>query len=254
MGFRPRSNGDRCTGRGQKGLSVFYQSVMATKSRAKAAAGAGKGKAGRRTPVRAKSGAGVPLLPIVVGSILGVLAIAMVGLIVYLQRPTPSASVSGISCDQLEHSTVHYHAALQIVYQGQVHDLPGDLGIQKDPTGTAAKCFYWLHVHAQDPNVIHIEAPSSKAFTLGQFFDVWNKWSTANGKDPQLLDETHVSTFALTGNQKMVVYIDLGDGKGATVYTGDPRQILLRSHEVITIEVTPPDVNPPPTFTFPSGL
>jgi len=29
---------------------------------------------------------------------------------------------------------------------------------------------------------------------------------------------------------------------------------VLKSHEVITIEITPPDVNPPPSFTFPSGL
>jgi hypothetical protein len=227
---------------------------MATKSRAKASAGAGKGKAGRRPQVRAKSGAGVPLLPIVVGSILGVGLIAMIVLIVYYQRPAPAQpTVSGIPCDQLEHSQVHYHTALQIVYQGQVRNLPGDAGIQKDSTG-AIKCYYWLHFHAQDPNVIHIESPASKVFTLGQLFDVLNAWSKANGRDPQLLDATHVSTFTLTGDQKMVVYVDLGDGKGATLYTGDPRKIPLKSHEVITIEITPPDVNPPPTFTFPSGL
>ncbi|HEY3085301.1 MAG TPA: hypothetical protein VGK28_07570, partial [Candidatus Dormibacteraeota bacterium] len=61
---------------------------MATKSRAKSSAGAGKGKGGRRPQVRAKSGAGVPLLPIVVGSILGVGLIAMIVLIVYYQRPS----------------------------------------------------------------------------------------------------------------------------------------------------------------------
>jgi hypothetical protein len=227
---------------------------MATRSRAKASAGAGKGKAGRRPQVRARSGTGVPLLPIVVGSILAVLAIAMVAAIVYFTRPSPSPTVSGVQCDHLEHSTVHYHAALQIVYDGTVHNLPDNLGIQLDSTGQSVSCYYWLHVHAGQKNIVHIEAPSSKVLTLGQFIDVWNKWSTANGGDPQKLDATHVSTITLQPDQKMVVYIDLGDGKGATVYDGDPRKIQLRSHEVITIEITPPVVDPPPAFTFPSGL
>ena len=228
---------------------------MSTRSRAKASAGFGKGKAGRRPPVRAKSGSGLPLLPIVVGSILAVLAIAMIALIVYYQRPSQlSPTVAGIPCDELEGAQVHYHAALQIVYQGQVRNLRDSIGIQPNSTGTGVKCYYWLHVHGADKNVIHIESPASRTFTLGQFMDVWNAWSKANGGDPQLLDATHVSTFTLTGDEQMKVYIDLGDGKGATLYTGDPRKIPLKSHEVITIEITPPDVNPPPKFTFPSGL
>lgn len=228
---------------------------MATRSRAKDSSGFGKGKAGRRPPVRSKSGSGVPLLPVVVGAILGVLAIAMIALIVYYQKPSQlSPTVSGIPCDQLQHSQVHYHAALQIVYQGVVRNLRDDIGIQLDSTGANVKCYYWLHVHAADKNVIHIESPRSKVFTLGQFMDVWNAWSKANGGDPQLLDATHVSTFTLTGDEQMKVYIDLGDGTGATLYTGDPRKIPLKSHEVITIEITPPDVTPPPAFTFPSGL
>jgi hypothetical protein len=228
---------------------------MATKPRAKAAAGSGKGKAGRRPPVRARSGSGVPLLPIVVGSILGLGLIGMIALIFYYQRPTAAQpAVAGIPCDHLEHSQVHYHAAMQIVYDGQVRNLPGDAGIQKDSSTGSIKCYYWLHVHAANANIIHVESPASKVFTLGQFFDVMNAWSKANGKPAQLLDATHVSTFTLTGDQKIAVYIDLGDGKGATLYTGDPRQIPLKSHEVITIEVTPPEVSPPPAFTFPSGL
>jgi hypothetical protein len=38
------------------------------------------------------------------------------------------------------------------------------------------------------------------------------------------------------------------------VYTGDPNAIVLKSHEVITLEITPPAVTPPPPFTFASGL
>src|SRR6058998_497410 len=191
---------------------------MAPKSRS--SFGAGKGKGGRRQNVRPKSRGGVPLLPIVVGSILGVLLVATIGAIVYYSVTT---------------------------------NLKGNTGIQTDSSGNPT-CYYWLHVHTQDPNIIHIESPASQTFTLGQFFDVWSAWSTAKGGDAQNLDATHVSTITLGPDDKMVIYIDLGDGKGATVYTGDPRAIPLKQHEVITIEVTPPDVNPPPKFTFPSGL
>jgi len=196
----------------------------------------------------------VPLLPIVVGSILAVLAIAMVGFIIALNRPAgPVApTVSGIPCDQLEHTQVHYHAALQIVFHGVTTNIRDQTGIQSDSAGNVS-CYYWLHVHAGEKNVIHIESPASQTFTLGQFFDVANAWSRANGYEAMKLDSTHVATFTLGPEDKIVVYIDLGDGKGATVYTGDPRAIVLKQHEVITIEITPPDVKPPPTFTFPSG-
>jgi hypothetical protein len=102
--------------------------------------------------------------------------------------------------------------------------------------------------------VIHIESPANQTFTLGQFFDVWNSWSKSNGGPAEPLDATHVSTFTLTPSQKLAIYIDLGDGKGAQLYTGDPKAIPLKQHEVITVEIAPPDVNPPPAFTFPSGL
>ena len=121
---------------------------MAPKSRAKAAAGAGKGKAGRRSPVRSKS-TGVPLLPIVVGGILGVLVIAMIAAIFYFGRPAAAPqSVGVIKCDQLEHTQVHYHAAVQIMYHGNVVNIPDNVGIQLDSTGTNVSCYYWLHVHA----------------------------------------------------------------------------------------------------------
>jgi hypothetical protein len=63
-----------------------------------------------------------------------------------------------------------------------------------------------------------------------------------------------VSSIALTADQRLVVYIDLQDGKGPQLYTGDPKAIELKNHEVITLEITPPEVTPPPAFTFAGGL
>jgi hypothetical protein len=98
--------------------------------------------------------------------------------------------------------------------------------------------------------VIHIESPKGRTFTLGDFFKVW----AASKNTPEPLDATHVSSFTVTGDQTLVVYVDLGDGTGPKVYTGNPADIALKEKEVITLEITPPNVNPPPKFTFPTGL
>jgi hypothetical protein len=223
---------------------------MATKTKAPVRTGAGKGS--RRPPVRVKKGNDVPLLPIAVAAIL---VVFFIGIFIYFLANNKSSApqiAAGVPCDQLEHSQVHYHAALQIVYQGNVLPIPANIGISGDPA--APTCFYWLHVHAANQNVIHIESPASQTFTLGQFFAVWSTWNKAQGLSNEPLDATHVSTLTLTPDEKLVVYIDLQDGKGPQVYTGDPKAIVLKAHEVITLEITPPAVTPPPAFTFTSGL
>jgi hypothetical protein len=223
-----------------------------SQTRAKAAVRGAKGKStsGRRPPVKVKAGREIPLLPIVVGVILVLVAIALIVIAVQNANHTtsgPGQTVTGqsgaIPCDQLEQTKFHYHAALQILYQGTPVSIPSDVG-------RLATCFYWLHVHAESPGVIHIESPSSRKFTLGDFFKVW---ATSLGT-PEPLDSTHVSSFTLTGDQKLVVYVDHADGKGPQLFTGDPKTIVLAAHEVITLEITPPTVSPPPTFTFQSGL
>jgi hypothetical protein len=223
---------------------------MATKT--KMAVRTGTGKGGRRLPVKVKKGRDIPLLPI---AVMGILLVFTVGLIIYVVENNKSTSpqiAAGVPCDRGEQSKVHYHSAIQIVYQGIVHPIPANIGIAGDPS--APTCLYWLHVHAANTNVIHIEAPASQTFTLGQFFAIWNTWSRSNGGPAEPLDATHVSSFTLTPDQKLVVYVDLQDGKGPQPYTGDPNAIPLKSHEVITLEITPPTVTPPPSFTFTSGL
>jgi hypothetical protein len=223
---------------------------MATKTKAGVRTGAGKGS--RRAPVKVKRGADVPLLPIVVGAILLLFAAGIVIYFLANNKPTGPQIVAGVPCDSLEHTQVHYHAALQIVYQGNVLPIPANIGITGDPT--APTCFYWLHVHAANPNVIHIESPANQTFTLGQFFAIWSTWNKAQGLQNEPLNATHVSTLTLTPDETLVVYIDLQDGKGPQLYKGDPNAIVLKSHEVITLEITPPTVTPPPSFTFTSGL
>jgi len=200
--------------------------------------------------VKVKSGPELPLLPIAVGGILVVLAVVLIIIAVVNARSanTPQAIVAGIPCDNLEQTQVHYHTALQIVQDGVVRPIPANIGIVNP---TSPTCYYWLHVHVADPDVIHIESPKNRVFTLGDFFAVWSKWSGIK----EQLDATHVSTLVVGPEEKLVVYIDkLDDKAGPQLYTGDPNKIVLSNHEVITLEITPPTVTPPPAFTFPVGL
>jgi hypothetical protein len=220
--------------------------VSQTRTKAAVRGAKVKSTSGRRPPVKVKKGSELPLLPIAIGGILVVAAIILIIYGVVQSQGKPAVVVpaaNGIPCDAGEHTQIHYHAALQILYQGNPMSIPTDVG-------RLSTCFYWLHVHAESPGVIHIEAPKGRTFTLGDFFKVW----AASKRTPEPLDATHVSSFTLTADQKLIVYVDPGDGTGPQVYTGDPAAIVLKEKEVITLEITPPTVNPPPKFTFPTGL
>ena len=116
--------------------------------------------------------------------------------------------------------------------------------------GRTGLCYYWLHMHSGEPGIIHVEAPADRTFTLGDFFAVWGAW----GGKAQPLDSAHVSSFVLARDQRLVVYVDRGSGEGPQLFTGDPKTIVLDNHEVITLEISPPTVVPPPPFTWPAGF
>jgi len=212
-----------------------------------------KGKGARRPQV--KSATDVPILAVVVA---GALLALFVGIFIYaainnrpISQPVVHGSSGDIPCDKLERTQVHYHAALQILYNGTLHPIPGGAGIIGGET--APTCFYWLHVHSANQDAIHIESPAQDSFTLGDFFKVWDAWSTASGGPHEVLSSTQVSTLTLATGQQLFVYVDLQDGKGPSLYSGDPNNIPLKAHEVITIEMAGA-ASPPPAYTFTQGL
>jgi hypothetical protein len=75
--------------------------------------------------------------------------------------------IGGIQCDREEFSIFHIHAHLDIFVNGQPYAVPESIGIINDRT-----CLYWMHTHDRS-GIIHIEAPQTRTFTLGQFFDIW---------------------------------------------------------------------------------
>lgn len=148
--------------------------------------------------------------------------------------------VNGISCDTSERVAYHIHAHLSVTVDGKSRIIPAGIGIpgrqeQQTSAGSSVsggKCFYWLHSHTSD-GIIHVESPTQKTFTLGDYFDIWK----------QPLDANHIGP--VTGTLSIVV-----DG---TAYTGDPRSIPLNNHTQIQISVGGPPPSSTP-YTFPSGL
>ncbi|HEY3727531.1 MAG TPA: hypothetical protein VGL51_10180 [Solirubrobacteraceae bacterium] len=95
---------------------------------------------------------------------------------------TGTAKVNGISCGPTEQLAYHIHAHLVVFRNGAMRALPGGIGIpgstvqqsSEGPVAAGGQCIYWLHTHTSD-GVIHIESPTQRIYTLGDFFDEWRQ-------------------------------------------------------------------------------
>lgn len=106
------------------------------------------------------------------------------------------ATVDGITCRKTMDQGVsyHIHVHVAIFVNGQQMRIPAGAGIvpprvaEPAPGGvfvdnSTTSCLYWLHVHAND-GIIHVEAPHQQAFTLSQFFAIWNQPLSTNQVGP----------------------------------------------------------------------
>jgi hypothetical protein len=140
---------------------------------------------------------------------------------------TGTGTVDGITCAPTEQLTYHIHAHLAVYVNGSLRALPGGVGIpgsaeviyQGAPVANGGTCIYWLHTHAPD-GVIHIESPTPRVYTLGEFFDEWHQ--------PLSLHRVAGATGPVTA---------IVNGRP---WTGDPRAIPLLPHEVIQLDVGAP--------------
>jgi len=100
---------------------------------------------------------------------------------------TGTAKVHGITCGPSEQLVYHIHAHLAVFKNGQSYTLPPGIGIpgshavntNQGPIASGGSCIYWLHTHTTD-GVIHIESPTKRIYTLGDFFDEWHQPLSAN--------------------------------------------------------------------------
>ena len=137
--------------------------------------------------------------------------------------------IDGIQCSADEQVAYHIHTHLTVYVNGVLRPIPPGIGIvapitQQTANGafdSATRCYYWLHVHAQD-GIIHVESPNATQYTLGQFFAIW--------KQPLTSDQVGAVRGTLT------VFVN------GVRRTGDPAAIPLESHEDIQIDVGTPVV------------
>ncbi len=142
---------------------------------------------------------------------------------------TPGTPVDGIQCLPSEQVVYHIHAHLQVYVDGQPRQLPGAIGMQgpvaqQTPQGPfygATKCYYYLHTHTAD-GIIHIESPTRRIYTLGDFFDEWRQPLSSNA----VASASGPVTALVSGKR----------------WTKSPRAIPLLAHEVIQLDVGRPIV------------
>jgi hypothetical protein len=118
----------------------------------------------------------------------------------------------------MEQATFHVHSHLDIIINGLYFLVPSQIGIPSN-------CFYWLHTH-DESGKIHIEAPMLRDFTLGQYFDIWNKQ----------LSNDQIFNYVANPNNPLHVYthyrdINLNTGRSA-------------HNEIATVYGTPPSAIP----------
>lgn len=167
---------------------------------------------------------GAGIIVVIVGSIGLYSAIAPHG-------PLP-LTIDGIQCNAFEQLLFHIHAHLDISINGQYFLVPAQIGITD-------RCYYWLHTH-DETGVIHIESPVNRDFTLGQFFDIWNKKFTNN----------QIFNYVANGNTPLNVYVN-----GTKVPNGaNYPDIKLSAHEEIAIVYGTAPSTIPSSYNFPQGL
>jgi hypothetical protein len=136
-------------------------------------------------------------------------------------------TIDGIRCGATEQLAYHIHAHLAVYDRGALRAIPAGVGIpgavvQQSPYGPVVgqgQCFYWLHTHTPD-GVLHIESPTTRVYTLGNFFDEWGQPLTATQVGPS---KGQVTAFV--------------NGKP---WTKSPRLIPLNPHAVIQLDVGTP--------------
>jgi hypothetical protein len=168
-------------------------------------------------------------MKIIIPIIIAVAIAASAGAILYKQ---PMAmAISGVECNKGEMHNYHIHSHLDVFVNGVQQQVPSNIGILSSPS-----CLYWLHTHTGD-GVVHIEAPQTKQFMLGQFLDIWKQTLTNS-----------TAFFDSISNMPVTPYVD---GKR---FEGDYRTIQLKSLEEIVLAYGNPPQHIPADFDFGSGI
>jgi hypothetical protein len=134
----------------------------------------------------------------------------------------------------MEGTAVHIHQHLDLYVDGRKVLVPAGIGI--DPAVGYAP----LHTH--DPSgVIHVESPTVRSYTLGEFFAVWGVRIT-----PSCLGGSCAG-----GGRQLRVFVD------GRADRGDPTTLALAPHQELVVAFGTAAQLPSPvpsTYPFPPGL
>jgi hypothetical protein len=154
---------------------------------------------------------------IIIPVIIAVAAASIAGAILY--QPPTAMAISGIECNRSEQLNYHIHSGLDVFVNGVQQQVPSNIGILSSPS-----CLYWLHTHSAN-GIIHVEAPETREFTLGQFIDVWEQTLTNS-----------TAFFDSVSDMPVTAYVD------GQRFEGDYRTIPLESlREIVLAYGTPPE-------------
>jgi hypothetical protein len=139
--------------------------------------------------------------------------------------------VAGLDVLSQEGTVMHIHQHLDLLINGQVVKIPADIGIGTDFISP-------IHTHDEE-NILHVESPVVKNFTLGQFFREWGINFT----------DQCIGSNCVGNGKKIFIAIN-----GAPVL--DAVNYVLKEHDEIEIWYGP--MNQMPiiirSYDFPAGL
>jgi len=170
----------------------------------------------------------------------------------------PGGTVDGVQCQASESVVYHIHIALALYNHGKPVTVPQDIGIPASQSINEAAqnpqnpnmCLYWLHTH--DPSgIVHIESPTRKLYTLGQFLDVWRNTAATDatgGYQNQIsVDGSFPQALQAANPRDIHAYVD--SKPISTPYW----TITFTPHKLVTLEIGTPQKPPLTHFAFPDG-
>lgn len=141
---------------------------------------------------------------------------------VYLSALSPP---SNVACGNFPFASIngqdlaeHYHALVLIYVNGKQVNIPVNTG-----EGDSGPCTQPLHVHASEPNtnVIHIESPQLRSYTVGDFFRVWAATPGIGGPAPVVLNHNQIFNYTTGNGYELRMYVN---GQQSTAYDSQALQ------------------------------
>ncbi|MEY9964061.1 hypothetical protein ABIA33_002095 [Streptacidiphilus sp. MAP12-16] len=124
-----------------------------------------------------------------------------------------AVKAAGLPMLAAEGTAEHIHAHLDVYVDGKQVTVPALVGIDESANQLSP-----LHTH-DTTGVVHIESPTVKSYSLGQFMKEWQVTLSGTQLGDAKTDATHTLT----------AYVD---GKKVT---GDPASIVLGAHDEIAL-------------------